>query len=162
MKNKNRISKCIGIIALLYLVVDVFHYYIYRFGYVDNILVSAYYESKIISFLKWSLCISIIVGHIFDKKEKQISFYLMLIPAIGILILFILKGQFIYLLKGSFVFISCLLELLAILIILYSLFFLVKKYKIGKMNCIITIMVSVIILGLIFYQLPVIDLPKGW
>lgn len=162
MKNNDRINKCIGIIALIYLLVDMSHYFAYRLGHIDYILVSAYYESTIISFIKWLLCISIFVGHLLNKKAKQISFYLMLIPSIAIFILFLLKGQFIYLLKGSFVFLICLLEMLAFFIILYSLFFLIKKYKIDKINCLKTVIISIVILVLMFYQLPVIDIPKGW
>jgi hypothetical protein len=68
MKNNDRINKCIEIIALIYLLVDVTHYFTYRLGNIDYILVSAYYESTIISIIKWLLCISIFVGHLMNKK----------------------------------------------------------------------------------------------
>ncbi|MCT4601696.1 MAG: hypothetical protein N4A59_02170 [Marinifilum sp.] len=159
MKKKNRISLLIGVFVLVYLVVDVFHFISFRIDPVYPTLTEAFFESSIISIIKWLFCLVILIGYALDKKARQISFYLMLIPAVGITTLFILKGQLMYLIRGSFVFSAGLLELTALLIFIYSIFTLIKKYKIKTINVILSLVLTGLIFGIIFYQLPIYSTP---
>jgi len=77
------------------------------------------------------------------------------VSAIGITILFVLKGQLMYMLRGSIVFKIGLLELATILIFIYSIFTLIKKYKIKWLRVVLSLVTAIVIFGLLFYQLPV-------
>ena len=86
------------------------------------------------------------------------SFYLMFLPAIGIILLFVLKGQLPYLIRGSIVFDIGLLELATILLFINSIL-LIKKYKIKWLWVVLNLVAAIVILGLLFYQLPVYHEP---
>jgi len=62
-------------------------------------------------------------------------------------------------LRGSVVFKIGLLELAAILIFIYSIFTLIKKYKIKWLSVLLSLMAAIVIFGLLFHQLPVYHEP---
>ena len=159
MKKNNRIALVVGILALTYLVVDTFHFFLFRINPVYPTLTEAFYESIIISTIKWFLCLAILTGFILDKKDRRLSFYLMFIPAIGIALLFILKGQLNYLIRGSIVFQVGLLEIMMLLALIYSIFSQIKKYKIKVISIVLSLLLAVLVFGYLFYQLPVYNAP---
>lgn len=159
MNKNNWIALTIGILAAIYLVVDILHFFMFRTNPVYPTLTEAYYESIIISIIKWVLYISILAGFVLDKKDKRLSFYLMFIPAIGFALLFVLKGQLNYLIRGSIVSKVGLLEITMLLALIYSIFFQIKKYKIKVISVILSLLLTVAIMGYLFYQLPVYNAP---
>lgn len=161
MKKNNRIALIIGIIAFIYLIVDIVHFLMFRINPIYPTLTEAFYESTIISAIKWFLCVVILAGFFLDKKDKMPSFYLIFIPAIGIAVLFILKGQLNYLLRGSIVFKVGLLEITMLLAFIYSTFFQIKKYKIKVLSIILSFLLAVLVFGYLFYQLPVYNAPDN-
>ncbi len=160
MKRNNIVAWLVGVFVLIYLVVDVFHFFIYRINPVYPAFTEAFYESIAISLIKWAFCVIILIGFLLDKKNRCLSFYLMFLPTIGIILLFILKGQFPYLIRGSVVFNTGLLELLALLIFVYSIINIRKKYKIKWINVTISLITAIVLFGLIFYKLPVYHEPN--
>lgn len=158
MKNNNWIALLLKVLAFTYLIVDVFHFLIYRIKPIYPTLTEAFYESVIVSITKWLSCLTILIGLTLDKKNKQISFYLMFIPAIGIVLLFILKGQLNYLISGSIVFRVGLLEITMFLALIFSIFTLIKKYKIAFPGIVISLLMS-LILGYLFSMVPVYNAP---
>lgn len=158
MKRNNIVALLAGVFVLVYLVVDVFHFFIYRIDPVYPTFTEAFYESIAISLIKWIFCVFILVGYLLDKKNMYQSFYLMFLPAIGIILLFVLKGQLPYLIRGSIVFDIGLLELATILLFINSIL-LIKKYKIKWLWVVLNLVAAIVILGLLFYQLPVYHEP---
>lgn len=152
----NKITLTVGIAISIYLVVDVFHFFVYRIIPTYPTLTEAFYESTIISVTKWLLCITTLIGIFLERKNKSISFSLLIVSAIGILALFILKGQLYHLIRGSVVFKIGLLEITMFLVFIRSILFQSKKFKIG--NIILSILLG-IILGYIIYYFPVYNLP---
>lgn len=159
MKRNNQIALLIEIIASIYLIVDIVHFLMFRIDPIYPTLTEAFYESTIISAIKWFLCVVILTGSILDRKDKKTSFYLMFIPAIGIALLFILKGQLNYLLRGSIVFKVGLLEITMLLAFIYSTFSQIKKYKIKVLSIVLCFLLAVLVFGYLFYQLPVYNTP---
>jgi hypothetical protein len=156
---KNKIALLSFILVFIYLIVDVFHFFIFRINPVYPTFTEAFYESTIISCIKWAFSVSILIGLIYDRKEKGYSFFVLFPAAIGILVLFALKGQLYHLLRGSFVFKVGLLEISAIFILIYTLFSLVSKYKIKTISVVSSFLVSVIAWSCLFYQLPLYNSP---
>ena len=75
------------------------------------------------------------------------------------MLLFLMKGQLIHFLRGSIVFKLGILEIVALLTLVYTLFFLVKKYKIQVLNVVICILLAILVMGCLIYQLPVYNAP---
>jgi hypothetical protein len=156
---KNKIALLSFSLVIIYLVVDLFHFFIFRINPVYPTFTEAFYESTIVSCIKWAFSASIIIGLIYDRKRRDYSFYILFSAAIGILVLFVLKGQLFYLLRGSLVFKIGLLEICTIFILIYTLFALVSKYKIKTIHVISSFLVSVIVWCCLFYQLPLYNAP---
>jgi hypothetical protein len=154
MKNK-RVSLVIGVLTLLYLTIDIFHFFLFRLEPVYPTFTEAFYESIIVSIIKWVLCVLIIAGLVLDKKDKALSFYLIFVSIIGIALLFILKGQLNYLIRGSIVHNVGLLEISMLPALYYSIFIQTKKYNIKFSSIIIILILTVLVLSWLFYQLPV-------
>jgi hypothetical protein len=157
---KNSVTVLLAsVFVFVYLIVDIFHFFIYRIKPVYPTFTEAFYESIIVSLVKWAFCIIILVGYFLDKRNKSLSFYLFFVSAIGITLLYVLKGQLMYMLRGSVVFKIGLLELASILIFIYSIFTLIKKYKIKWLSVLLSLIIAIVIFGLLFYQLPVYHKP---
>jgi hypothetical protein len=160
MKKRNKvISLIVTILTISYLVFDLIHFFMYRIDPVYPSFTEAFYESIYISFFKWGICISIIYGLFLDFKQNKLSFFILHSGAICIILLFIIKGQLFYLIRGSIVFILGILEIVALLTVVYSLFFLIKKYKIKVLYVIISILLTVFIMGCLIYHLPIYNAP---
>lgn len=155
MKKNNWIALTIGILTTIYLIVDIIHFILFRINPIYPTITEAYYESIIISIIKWAFCVIILIGFVLDKKDTGYSFYLMFIPAIGISLLFILKGQLNNLIRGSIVFKVGLLEIIMLLVFIYALLYQIKKYRIKVISVILSFLLTIAILGFLFYQLPV-------
>lgn len=146
MKEIDKKHFIIGIIFLSYFIFDIIHFFIFRMA-PDYPLFSNYYENKVLSFLKWSFCIMVLISIGLNIQNNKYSFYLIIISSIGIIMLFIFKGRWNNLLMGSLVQKIGLLEIGAILIIIL----LVNKYRIKyKINPFITLSVSIVI-SILFY-----------
>lgn len=83
-------NKAMGIIVIIFLIVDVLHYFIIRMNPEYSNITEAFYESNQTTFIKWALYILSIIGLIF-KKQKTAS-YLVVIASIGMIWLFIVDG----------------------------------------------------------------------
>lgn len=158
MKN-NKIALLASVFVLVYIIVDAFHFITYRIHPVYPTFTEAFYESISVSIVKWGFCIIILVGYFLDKRNRALSFYLFFMSAVGITILFVLKGQLMYMLRGSFVFKVGLLEIATILVFIYSIFILIKKYKIKLLSVLLSLVIAIVVFGLLFYQFPVYHEP---
>jgi len=96
MKKNKVIALLASVFVLVYLIVDVLHFFTYRIDPVYPTFTEAFYESIIVSLVKWGFCIIILVGYFLDKRNRKLSFYFLFVSAIGIALLFILKGQLMY------------------------------------------------------------------
>ena len=159
MKKNNKLILLASTLVLIYLIFDIFHFFIFRIDLVYPTFTEAFFESSIISYIKWFFCLVILTGFILDKKNSKLSFYLMFLSVIGIILLFILKGQLSYLIRGSFIFKIGLLELASLLILIYSIFSLVNKYKIKILNIVLCSLLAIVFLWYLFAQLPVYNAP---
>lgn len=147
IKNKDYILILQGIIYVLYLLIDVIHYFRFRIHPKYPVYTEAFYESHYLTFVKWLLLISILIGLYLDNKGIKHSFYVIVSSAVGILLIFFFKGQFSHLLMGSIVFEIGLLEFAAFFSLIYSMFFLTKRYKVSLIYCVLILLVVV---GLFF------------
>ena len=159
MQVNSKIALLTVVLTLMYLVFDIFHFFVYRINPVYPTLTEAFYESTIISTIKWFFCIIVLAGFFLDNKNKRLSFYLIFIPPIGAVLLFLLKGQLSYLIRGSIVFKIGFLEITMLLALFYSMHAQVKKYNIKAVRIIISFLLAVLILGYLLYQLPVYNEP---
>lgn len=83
--------KILNIILVIFLIVDVLHFFIYRFNSVKSNLMEGVHEISRTTFIKWGLCLLAIVALLLVKKQKTAS-YLLIITGIGMIWLFIVDG----------------------------------------------------------------------
>ncbi len=159
MKSISKIAITASISIIVYLVIDIIHFFIFRINPLYPSFTEAFYESHFISYIKWVLSVIILISLRFDSKGWRHSFYSMFISSIGIILLFILKGQLMFLIRGSIVFKVGLLEITALLVLTQSIIISVKKYKIGWYTIVSVFLATCIILVYLFYQLPVYCTP---
>lgn len=147
----------LGILFLTYFVVDVIHFFAFRISPHYTSFTEAYYESIFISIVKWIFCLSSLLGLYMDKRNINSSFLLLSISAIGIIVLFIIRGQLTYLLIGSVVMKFGILEISAVLSFIYSLLFLVRKYLIKPITIIITYSTAILLFVFLFQLIPMFE-----
>jgi hypothetical protein len=83
--------KILNIVLVIFLIVDVLHFFIYRFNSVKSNLMEGAHEISRTTFIKWGLCLLAIIALLFVKKQKTAS-YLLVITGIGMIWLFIVDG----------------------------------------------------------------------
>ncbi|WP_103864413.1 hypothetical protein [Aquimarina sp. I32.4] len=84
-------SKAINIIIIIFLIVDVLHYFTMRMNPEYSNITEAFYESNQTTFIKWMLCLLSIIGLFFLKKQKEAS-YLLAIVSIAMVWVCIVDG----------------------------------------------------------------------
>ncbi len=89
--------KIINITIIIFLIIDVLHYFTTRMNPEYSDITEAFYESNQTTFIKWVLCLLSIIGLFLLKKQKLIS-YLLAIVSIGMIWLSITDGPLNYLL----------------------------------------------------------------
>jgi len=155
-KNRNRWFRIIiSLIFISYLFTDVIHFFLFRLNVTYPSYSEAFFENSYISFIKWMFCLSSLLSIYLDLKGKKESFYLMQSSILGILVLFVLKGQWNNPIIGSWLFKIGVLEIGAFFLIIYLVVFLLNQYIISLWKIII---LSLIELGLfwgVFYKLPI-------
>ena len=144
-KKYSKLEWVIGIIFLLYFVIDIVHFFMFRINYQEQGLMEGYYENKILSFMKWIFCILILTPWMINIKMKKLSFYFVFISTIGIIMLFILKGKWNYLLRGSIPLKICLLEIGSILTFIYSVKYLKRSCQIKNSSVLFILIISVVL-----------------
>jgi hypothetical protein len=155
MKINRIVVYLISFLIICYLVIDVSHFFIFRISPSYSSSTEAFFESGIISYIKWSLCLLILAGVTLDIKNKRLSFYLMFIPSIAVFLLFFLKGQIVHLFIGSIVFELGVLEIMAFITLIYVSFYLIRKYKISLLGIILSLFLTIVFLWFLINQLPV-------
>lgn len=83
--------KTLNIIIIIFLIVDVLHYFTIRMNPKYSNITEAFYESSQTTFIKWVLCLLAIIVLLLVKKQK-IASYLLIIAGIGMIWLFIVDG----------------------------------------------------------------------
>ncbi len=83
--------KTLNIIIIIFLIVDVLHYFVVRMNPQYSNITEAFYESNKTTFIKWGLCLLSILGLSLLEKQKT-AFYLIIIASIGMIWLFIVDG----------------------------------------------------------------------
>ena len=149
----NKTIKITGLIYLIYLIFDSIHFIIFRIQPNYLPLQEGYYENWILSVIKWSFCTLILVALYLNVKNKKASFYIILTSIIGVLLLFILKGQWNNFIMGSFVFKIGLLEFGALSTIIFLIKKLKVKYEINIWILLAFITLTTIFLSVIFYNI---------
>ncbi|MCK0115028.1 MULTISPECIES: hypothetical protein [Gelidibacter] len=86
-----RKNKVIYIIIIIFLLVDVLHYFAIRMNPEYSNITEAFYENSQTTFIKWGLCLLSVIGLFFLEKQK-IASYLLMIVSIGMIWLFIVDG----------------------------------------------------------------------
>lgn len=86
-----RKNKVIYIIIIIFLIVDVLHYFAIRMNPEYSNITEAFYENNQTTFIKWGLCLLSVIGLFFLEKQK-IASYLLMIVSIGMIWLFIVDG----------------------------------------------------------------------
>ena len=74
-KSKNPTINLLAILIVIYLVIDIVHFFLYRKKPVYMEFAEAIYEDVFISFLKWILCIIILYGLYLEKHHKEIVLF---------------------------------------------------------------------------------------
>jgi hypothetical protein len=147
------------ILIISYLIIDILHFVLYRVSPNYPTFTEAFFESTIISIIKWILSIFILIGVLLDKKSRKISFYIISTSTIGIILLFFLKGQFNHLIRGSIVFKVGILEIASFLMFVYAISWQIKKYRVKPVFIILDFILTIFILGCLFYLLPIYKAP---
>jgi len=83
--------KVLNIVLVIYLIVDVLHFFIYRYNSVKTNLMEGMHEISRTTFIKWGICLLSIIGLLLFKKQK-IAPYLLVITSIVMIWLFIVDG----------------------------------------------------------------------
>lgn len=86
-----RKNKAIYIIIIIFLIVDVLHYFAIRMNPEYSNITEAFYENNQTTFIKWGLCLLSVIGLFLLEKQKTAS-YLLMIVSIGMIWLFIVDG----------------------------------------------------------------------
>ena len=89
--------RILNIVLVVFLIIDVLHFFLYRFNNVKSDLMEGVHEISRTTFIKWGLCLLGIVGLLFFKKQK-IASYLLAVVSIGMIWLFIVDGPLSHLL----------------------------------------------------------------
>lgn len=90
-------SKTISIIIMIFLIIDVLHYFTMRMNPEYSNITEAFYESNQTTFIKWALCLLSIIGLHFLKKQKVVPYFLVVV-SIGMIWVCIVYGPLNYLL----------------------------------------------------------------
>ena len=154
INKEDRLNILLVSIFAVYLIVDVVHFLMFRLDPEYFPLMSGFYENHVLSFIKWGLCLLIIISIYLDRNSRKISFYFILFSVIGILTLFALKGQWNNLLMGSLVFKLGILEIGALLLII-RLKKLFMKYAIRFWNFLSFSLLSMVLLVLVIIKIPI-------
>ncbi len=83
--------KALNIIIIIYLIVDVLHYFTIRINPEYSNITEAFYESNQTTFIKWGLCLLSVIGLFLLEKQKATS-YVLIIASISMIWLFIVDG----------------------------------------------------------------------
>ncbi|MFC5047425.1 hypothetical protein ACFSTE_07145 [Aquimarina hainanensis] len=86
--NKTRL---INIIIIVFLFIDIVHFFIERMNPEYSDITEAFYESNRTTFIKWGLCLLGLLGLFMLKKQKTAQ-YLLAIVSIGMMWLSITDG----------------------------------------------------------------------
>lgn len=137
----------------LYLVTDIIHFYSYRLDSITPYLSEAFWENKKISYIKWFLAITIIIGLLLNIYEYSKSYFLINNSSIAIVMLYILKGSFKYPIRGSILANIGLLEICSLSLFFIANIVLRKKYSVSKHTILINVILFVIFSYLLFINL---------
>lgn len=160
MKRNKLINSLITLFIICYLAIDIPHFLMYRINPVYLSCTEAFFESHIVSYIKWFFCAMLYMGLVLDMKNKSISFYLLSLPSVAILLLFIVNGPMVHIFMGSLVSKYGLLEIIAVISLINCFIVLFKKYKIPLLRVILILSITIVLLYLLFYQLPTYSLSK--
>lgn len=145
----------IAVIFLIYLAIDIIHFFDVRFkAEYEEVYIEAVFESYIISFMKWGLCVLCILAILCFPRIKGYTIYLLLFSSILILCTFLLKGQFSTPMIGSLAFNFGLLELNSLVALIYSLAYIIKYLGLMSIKTIVTVGVSLAVYLFIINPMP--------
>ena len=154
MKKMNRIINILEYITIflsvLYLTVDVFHYFLFRLNYDSmnsGIIWEAFYEADCISYLRWGILMSFLL---FLKLFRNNTIYYSIIQlAISCLIIILSYnvGRFYYLFRGSIVFDFFVMEIIALVAFVIGYY----KWNMLKIKEKIFSFIIVLVLSMVFF-----------
>ena len=148
-KNKPILKNVIIFSSIVYLIVDVLHFFHLRIV-PELTLPFAYYENYLLSALKWFFLLIIVFSLLFKERLGKLHLLLLLLPTLGIFLMLILTGKLAYMVKGSFVFSIGLLEITGLLTAIYIW----KEFSRNKQDILILLLLVVFIIVLMVVLLP--------
>lgn len=154
LKSTRVILYFLGSLFLIYLIVDLVHFFQFRINVEVDYSKETSYESIPISIVKWFLIIISIISIYLIRENYRLGLHLIINCGLLILLSFFLKGQYQTLLDGHLLFLTLTLELTALFAVVFALYIGFKKYSITASQLMLDL---IIIAG--FYFIFIDELP---
>lgn len=92
---KKKKNKILNIFLTVFILVDMIHYFLFRFNPKYSNITEAFYESDFTTFAKWILCFLSIM--IFSSSEKnKNAYYLLIVVSLLMILLSVINGPLFY------------------------------------------------------------------